>query len=494
MNKQYFQYLCKRHTKLFLVLIMLFVVAVPMFSLMPIESMNYGTYFDSRVTTDLYLRMAKWMMIFESVIIPLYLNAKYYRLSQVDFYYSLPLKRVKMRMSELLFGWLLMIVPMVIGLALMHIFTMNKVNYVNVQWVDIMIILLGVSFLYFMFFYIDEHANTLRNAIVLSILYYLLITYLPNIVSNFLYYYDPPYSSMQRDILWYIITFLSPFDMMLMKVGTDNLFHPILMNTIYVVCIGYLILCVGLCFFIIRFSKFKKAEQCGSNRILRTHKVLLGLILFVCLLSICRYLNRTEWVKWCIDVVILFGVYLGVICLIEGKIVFKNKYGAYFLLLVLGSYLFCTGYVLTSGMGRYYQYEKLNVNQFSKIEVLVINRCEKENCEGLYTRKEGTFELYTMDEKQLVDFEKKFNEKQREIIEDSKQVMLGKKEKAGEIDINYQLKENVYDDVKNYSVQYLVSEEMYRNWAAFELEELGKMENVKLRSDEYEKRSQEVSD
>lgn len=280
--KKYLKYLLLKNKKLFIILIVLFIVVHPLFILNNILGQHLKLFNEMRAHSIIALLI----VMFLALIIPVIMQKKQMEIRGTDVLYSLPMKQEKRIYTEIIYGWLLIFIPYIISCLLT---TMIIVNYIKTDAV-----LLCSFFVYYVIIasawylfntFIISKCNSIRDAIIVEGLYLLVLFLLYIQPSNFF-----TINSISQEVANIMVNksqilfeFISPINAIIALNYQNAGWMVAIVNIMYCVILLWLIKMS------IKRKQAEKSEGISDSRIL--YPLALFLIIFIMLTSTASNYN-----------------------------------------------------------------------------------------------------------------------------------------------------------------------------------------------------------
>ena len=342
MNKPYVSYLLHKHKKL---LFIEFAVFVGLIALLNVTGSNlfgiliYSGGFGYEQSYLLHTVM-KYYLVFNAIVIPIYLNYKLYHQNGNDLYGSLPIQKEKKLFSEMVFGFVLVSVPALI-VVIISCFTGFMSDYLILQLSIQYLIVFAL--LYVVNFFILIKSNTTFDGILLIIVALIIFWQFPyilqrfaadNTIGNVDYSYFT-YEGGQGNVIFYMTCFLSPV-FMLTQIFSISGFAGVDLNGLIILGF-YLLLTIGVTLFTLISYKNKKIEQYGGKTTSRAaYPLLISLLCGMFCMTFFTSGASTPGIL--IGILVVFVIYLCFFFVAQRKVQVKSIYIVWFVLILSSVY------------------------------------------------------------------------------------------------------------------------------------------------------------
>lgn len=357
MNKQYFTYLLKKNKKMLLVL---FAITIALYC---ISNVNTGYLYGVVDKEKIFLYAC-------ITIIPIYIHLKNYKQNGNDLLLSLPISKEKRYLNELVFGWLLIMLPYLAITVVKYLMGTDERYLHNSIYMLIrnILILFPYMTLYLMNAFIAVKSNNLIDAIILIITINFGIYILPNCLVMFFNENEVAkgigdYFSQHKEMGGLISnkdiieSYFSPYAATRLLKGyippKDNAFTILNTSLIFI----YFIYSIILGFLNIIYYRNKKSETCGERTTSRLGYPLAIILITFILITCVNVLHNLLIVFICY--LFIFVVYIGAYWIAERKLSISFKKIGLFVGIIACSLVLRTSFVYTYGFSTYHSYRSI---------------------------------------------------------------------------------------------------------------------------------------
>lgn len=359
MSKTYVKYLLTKHKKLLFVEIVILIAIIAYLNFVGGGLFGYltngaGANFDSVPNYQLH-SVLKYFLVLNGIIMPLYLNVKYYKQNGNDLFLSLPIKKEKRFLSEMMFGWIVVVVPAFISVLFSVISGYMYDTSLFSMALQYMIVF---TLFYVINCYVAVKTNNLFDSIVLVLSLAFIMTQLPGTIETLIR------SNTITDAFYSIYDFsgggtihfiniimccLSPIFMLTQLFQFADTFY--LNGAINVmIIIFYLVAITLMVWLTLRAYKNKRVEQYGGKT--KSRICYPFMITMLCAMLLSLFLSPDmHTMGIVIAIVVIFIIFLAAFFLADRRVHFKVSYFIGFASLLVGVLLFRAVVISSDGFG-----------------------------------------------------------------------------------------------------------------------------------------------
>lgn len=276
MSKKYLLYLLKKNKILIIIQTMLTLLVFPVMGMRNIIY-DYSFYNDSGYVFIAGMTYVRVLLIASIIGYAFFISIRNYRMRSIDINDSLPLQKEKRKMVEVLFGWLVIFIPYIIGAIISLIFAGFVLNGYTLMASALVCIftLLCATTLYLIVVYLLSICSSLKEAIINTIMFVVTSTLVFVSIMQFVYgcsinlhlnYYD----NVLMLTVGGVLSGLSP-GIFVTSLPT-TLFQPdgsVISSgsvALYIILLILMVLSIVLVYVIYKAAKRRKAEYVGMKQ------------------------------------------------------------------------------------------------------------------------------------------------------------------------------------------------------------------------------------
>lgn len=362
--KRYFEYLLQKNKKIICIILVLFLILNSVIMATQLPSLAKISFNDCLGT----MCFSIFALVIACYLFPILIMQKYMNISSVDMVYSFPLKKHKLILSEVLFNWLILFIPYIITCLIGIMLSVSLSDYIRLHLMlacfEASVI---CSMLYLFNIFILSKCNSIRDALIIEGLYFIVFVLLALTVPRF--FAENSISWQVYGIIYQnisdIMNYLSPLRA-LFSLGNMN--HLLLIIIVYLVYSGVLIIAI------MKSIQYRKAENSGgiSDSIL-TYSLAVNLITVLLLLSSAAgdFINVNIFLYLAI-----FVCYCGINFIAQRNFKIKIRHIVLFILCIAISYMARYAYIHSGCFNEIYAYKpylESNVSEKVGIEYNVFS-------------------------------------------------------------------------------------------------------------------------
>lgn len=368
--KDYLKYLLRDNRKLLLILIVLFIVIHPLVAIAQLintpDLFAYGVSGHECITPSIIALIA---LVTMAMVIPIVIQQKRVQLKGVDQLYSLPISRQKLMLTELIYGWIIVFVPFIVSCVLEVVLIGFQPIKVPLELATIFIYFIVIVTGWYSFnMFITSKCNSIKDAIIVEVLYIVIFVLLLLQLNNFSYNHSISYevANKMNDQASDFFSFIIPVSALVITNYSIKLIAVGIVYTIYTLIFTWLT---------IRTVKNKKVENCGDvsdSKVL--YPLALMLILFILLISNSIY--NQGIVEMLSFYTFLFICYIIVNFIAQRNFKIRLRHLLLFVVSICLSYLFTYAYTQTGCF--YLAYEYKDIENVKRVYITYHELNEKE--------------------------------------------------------------------------------------------------------------------
>lgn len=345
--KKYLKYLLLKNKKLFIILIVLFIVVHPLFILNNILGQYLNLYNEVRA----YTSIALFIVMFLALIVPIVMQKKQMEIRGTDVLYSLPMKKEKRMYTEIIYGWLLIFIPYIISCLLTTLIIVNYIKTDTVQLCSFFLYYVIIASTWYLFnTFIISKCNSIRDAIIVEGLYLLVMLLLYIQPSSFfnINSISQEVANIMLNKSQILFEFISPINALIALNYQNVGWIVAIVNIMYCVILQWLIKIS------IKRKQAEKSEGISDSRIL--YPLALFLIIFIMLTSTASNYDNSIAIINCL---FLFLCYLIGNFIAQRKFKVKMRHVILFIGSIAISFVFKSIYIQTGCFEEAYSYQHI---------------------------------------------------------------------------------------------------------------------------------------
>lgn len=354
--KKYLRYLLQKNKRLFVMFTILFVVVHSLFLLLYISQYTYINRFeDNLYNARSFSVVAIIVLVILINIMPVIIQKKQMNITSADLIYSIPIKREKCLFSEIIFGWIVVFIPFIISCILVLLIMSMSISLNLIMLTSYFIYCIIITSAWYLFnVFIVSKCNSIRDALIIEVLYTLIFILILTQSSVFFFWNSINVEAASAIIgkLNYVLEFIFPI---------NGLIAQNFLNNGWMLSIAYLIYCVLFLALIKKSIKNKQAEKIGD---ISESKLLYPLTLNIIIVIILISSENNNFDMTSIAINLKYLVFL-FICYIIGNFIaqrqfkIRAKHILLFIVCITISYAFRYAYIQSACFNEAYSYREI---------------------------------------------------------------------------------------------------------------------------------------